>query len=133
MRFRQVTSNKGLRWALYASGYLLIVWMMIAFGERGCAFYVSRMAPYPDGWLRVKPGMSTTEARERAGEPWADGKHVKILDRWRDNVWGVELHMDIWFDPFDYDHDRIQGVHRWKQFQFWHFEEMTELSNNETR
>ena len=88
--------------------------------DNGRTSYPAVAAPYPKTWLQVRPGMISDDARKLIGEPWADGRDLKILDRWRTSHNGVELHLDVWFEnPKEKENDHrsvITGVVRWKRF-----------------
>jgi hypothetical protein len=58
--------------------------------------------------------MTSTEARAILGEPTADGRHLKSLDRWSITRKGVTMHLDLWFADAD-EHTTIARVSRHKR------------------
>ena len=82
----------------------------------GRALYPALAAVYPDTWLQVKPGMISDRARQLLGKPWADGRDLKVVDRWRQTQNGVEMHLDLWFDDRNNGTSTIIHVARWKTF-----------------
>ncbi len=60
--------------------------------------------------------MISDHARELIGEPWADGRDLKIVDRWLLAQNGVELHLDLWFENENNGNARVKRVARWKRF-----------------
>ena len=88
----------------------------VVFTDIGRRSYSSAAADFPESWLLIEPGMTSEEARRLVGEPWADGRDLKIVDRWRVIENGVELHMDLWFDGQNYGDSPIVRVSRWKRF-----------------
>ncbi len=95
---------------------MIVVAIALSFTNYGRTTYSSIAAPYPNEWLRIKPGMISDDARKLLGEPWADGRDLKSLDRWRRNRIGIELHLDIWFDRENNGSAVIARVVRWKHF-----------------
>jgi hypothetical protein len=78
--------------------------------------YCAAAAEFPESWLLIKPGMTSDEARRLVGEPSADGRDLKIVDRWFRIENGVEVRMDLWFDNTDKRDAPIFRVVRWKHF-----------------
>jgi hypothetical protein len=70
---------------------------------------------YPESWGTIQPGMTSKEARTILGEPTADGRHLKSLDRWIFTRNGVSMHLDLWFDDAG-EHKTIKLVSRHKRF-----------------
>ena len=101
-----------LLWAVL----LLAAVIVIALPIRGRSIYASIAAPYPDSWLKVRPGMTSDEARRLLGPPWADGRDLKVVDRWRQTQNGVEMHLDLWYENENKGDAPILRVSRWKSF-----------------
>jgi hypothetical protein len=80
-----------------AGACLTVAVAFLAFTNPGRILYASIAAPYPEAWLRVKRGMTSEEARMVAGAPWADGRGLKVVDRWQLTRNGVELHLHVYF------------------------------------
>ena len=78
--------------------------------------YSAIAADFPEPWLQVEPGMTSDDARKLVGEPWADGRDLKIVDRWRVVENGVELQMDIWFEDRNSGDSKIARLSRSKRF-----------------
>lgn len=70
---------------------------------------------YPESWGSIRPGMTSNEARTILGEPTADGRHLKSLDRWIITRNSVSMHLDLWFDDAG-EHVTIARVSRHKRF-----------------
>jgi hypothetical protein len=101
---------------LLAACLLLAAVVAIVVLMLGRSSYASLAAKYPDSWLKVKPGMTSDEARRLIGQPWADGRDLKVVDRWRQTQNGVELHIDLWFENENNEFAPVKGVYRWKRF-----------------
>ena len=69
---------------------------------------------YPDSWATIRHGMTSTEARAILGEPMADGRQLKSLDRWSITRKGVTMHLELWFDDAG-EHTTIARVSRHKR------------------
>lgn len=69
---------------------------------------------YPESWGSIRPAMTSDEARTILGEPTADGRHLKSLDRWIITRNGVSMHLDLWFDDAG-EHATIARVGRHKR------------------
>ncbi|HYF37498.1 MAG TPA: hypothetical protein VD994_19510 [Prosthecobacter sp.] len=95
---------------------ILIGTAAIVFTEFGHVTYSSIAAPYPEAWLKVKPGMTSDELRQLIGQPSADGRELKLLDRWKIQQNGVELHLDAWIENPNSASSQVERVIRWKQF-----------------
>jgi len=95
---------------------ILITLVVLLCTDVGRRSYSSAVADYPESWLQVEPGMTSDEARKLVGAPWADGRHLKVVDRWRVIENGVELHMDLWFGGQNHGDSPIVRVSRWKRF-----------------
>jgi len=78
--------------------------------------YPKIVAPMPDSWAIVRPGMTSNQARGILGEPWADGRELKIVDRWRFHRGGVTAHLDLWYDDENTAESEISRVVRWWRF-----------------
>jgi len=88
----------------------------LLFTDIGRKRYSSVAADFPESWCELKPGMISDDARKLVGEPWADGRDLKNVDRWRLSENGVELHMDLWFENQNDGNSTIARVSRWKRF-----------------
>lgn len=82
--------------------------------------YADRFAPYPKEWFQVKPGMTSGQARKLLGEPWADGRGLKPLDRWFIMQNCVELRLDLWFlgsenSGWNDENAIVTDVHIWRK------------------
>jgi hypothetical protein len=95
---------------------LLAAVMVIALPILGWSIYASIAAQHPGSWLKVRPGMTSDEARRLLGPPWADGRDLKIVDRWRQTQNGVEMHLDLWFENENKGDTPIARANRWKHF-----------------
>ena len=102
--------------ALVCVPLAIIAVAALTFHDYWSAAYASVAAEYPQEWVVIKPGMVSKDARRLAGEPWADGRDLKIVDRWRRVKNGVEMHMDLWFEGQNDDNSVIVRVGRWKHF-----------------
>lgn len=87
----------------------------MAFTNPGRIFYASLAAPYPEAWLRISPGMISKDVWGLLGPPWANGRQLKSVDRWKVTQNGVELHLDIDFMPESAEDAAVSRVLRWKQ------------------
>ena len=90
--------------------------VVLLFTDIGREGYSSVAAEFPESWHQIKPGMTSDEARGLAGDPWADGRSLKVVDRWRVIENGIELHMDLWFENQNEGNSHITRVSRWKRF-----------------
>jgi hypothetical protein len=70
---------------------------------------------YPESWRMIQPGMISHEARELLGEPYTDGRGLKLLDRWQQTHHGVQMHLDLWFDEGSEKDAAVTRVVMWKQ------------------
>jgi len=60
--------------------------------------------------------MISDEVRKIIGEPWADGRDLKMIDRWKIRQNGADLHMDVYFYRQNNAESIIVKVVRWKKF-----------------
>jgi len=88
----------------------------LALSGAGQRIYASLAAEYPESWMKIQPGITSHEARQILGEPYADGRGLKSLDRWEYSVRGVEVHLDLWFDEESSDKAIVTRVVLWKHF-----------------
>ena len=105
---------------------LIVVAAAAVFTQFGRTSYSSVAAPYPEAWLEVKPGMISDDVRRLIGEPWADNRELKILDRWLIQRNGVELHLDAWIESPNLASSRVERVVRWKRFTGTEFDRHVE-------
>ena len=77
-------------------------------------FFTRTFTRYPDSWATIRPGMTSTEARAILGEPTADGRHLKSLDRWSITRKGATMHLEHWFADAG-EHTTIARVSRHKR------------------
>lgn len=78
-------------------------------------WYIASFADFPENWEKIKPGMVSRDARSLLGKPEADGRGLKVVDRWRQNKGGVEMHLDLWFDEGSHEDGIISRVVTWKR------------------
>lgn len=83
-----------LEFIFAAIALLVLLWATGLLQE----FATRILTRYPESWASIRPGMTSTEARAILGEPTADGRQLKSLDRWLINRKGVTMHLDLWFD-----------------------------------
>ena len=101
---------------LFASLSLLVGSIAVPKTDTGAAIYANLRSSYPDSWLLLEPGLSSYEIRKRIGEPQADGRGLKLIDRWVRMENGIELHLDIFFSPPNEDEDaEAQQILIWKR------------------
>ena len=93
----------------------LIAAVVILFTDIGRKRYSSIAADFPESWNEIKPGMISNDARKLVGEPWADGRDLKVVDRWHLTENGVKLHMDLWFEQNGVNAPILRVI-RWKRF-----------------
>ena len=98
--------------------------------DHGRAAYSSISTDYPKEWSDVRPGMTSEEARKILGNPWADGRGLKTVDRWRIKEAGVELHLDLGFDTQNEPNSIVSRVSRWKYFMAYESERSDESLTN---
>jgi len=99
--------------AVGIAGCLITAIIAVMFGR---SLYPSMVADYPESWLKIVPGMTSDDARKLIGKPLADGRDLKVVDRWQHAQNGVELHLDLWFDNDNNGAAAIKRVARWKRF-----------------
>lgn len=100
---------------------VVAIWF-VGFSDSGRRLYASLAAEFPTAWSTIQPGMTSEQARTILGPPWADGRDLKIVDRWRIVRHGVELHLDVYFERENYADTPIERVVRWKQFMAYQSE-----------
>ncbi|MDB6072145.1 MAG: hypothetical protein JWL81_3316 [Verrucomicrobiales bacterium] len=81
----------------------------VAFTRMGMSGYAALAAPYPESWLILRPGMTTSEIRGIIGPPTADGRGLKGMDVWEVHRLGVRLRLEIFHGG---DTDGTSMVHR---------------------
>ncbi|MFN7562955.1 MAG: hypothetical protein ACK5TH_14330 [Prosthecobacter sp.] len=94
---------------------LIVAVAATVFTDSGHLAYSSAAAPYPETWLQVKPGMTSDDVRRLIGNPQADNRELKPLDRWLIQQNGIELHLDAWIENPNSADSRVERVVRWKQ------------------
>lgn len=111
---RKPSRPRIMRWYEVTSAALALLVMLLAtatFQEVSTRIFTR----FPDSWATIRPGMTSSEARAVLGEPTADGRHLKSLDRWVITRKGVKMHLDLWFDDAG-EHATIARVSRHKRF-----------------
>jgi hypothetical protein len=84
------------------------------------SIYARQKASMPEAWSGIKPGMTSGEVRRILGEPDADGRRLKSLDRWYLEENGISIHLDVWMDGENKDDHAIVGrVVRWMRCFGW--------------
>lgn len=78
-----------LRWIEFTFTAIALLVLLFATGLIQ-EFFTRTFPRYPDSWATIRPGMTSTEARAILGEPTADGRHLKSLDRWSITRKGVK-------------------------------------------
>ena len=117
---------KFTRKLLFGIGIGIVFLVLLGLSGIGQHVYTSTNVDYPNSWLEIEPGMASDEARQLLGEPHADGRGLKSLDRRQQTNKGVEMHLDLWFEGESHESAIVKRVVRWKHFLGMDVEKHTE-------